>query len=144
MKSPPGNNKKEALTFKRLLHYDKFADSRSETEKTRKHVTITFQEKDVDGHHSALALERYLKEIGIHEVWIRGHSEAKLLDADPAFHSFQDVKHIQTCDVFIALVNKAWHDDERCHAELELARKMHYTSTERYAMRTGPPSPTHE
>ena len=95
-------------------------------------------------HHSALALERYLKEIGIHEVWIRGHSEAKLLDADPAFHSFQDVKHIQTCDVFIALVNKAWHDDERCHAELELARKMHYTSTERYAMRTGPASPTHE
>ena len=81
-----------------------------------------------------------MKEIGIHEVWIRGHSEAKLLDADPAFHSFQDVKHIQTCDVFIALVNKAWHDDERCHAELELARKMHYTSTERYAMRTGPPS----
>jgi hypothetical protein len=37
----------------------------------------------------ALALERYLKEIGIHEVWIRGHSEAKLLDADPAFHNFQ-------------------------------------------------------
>jgi len=22
-------------------------------------------------------------------VWIRGHSEAKLLDADPAFHNFQ-------------------------------------------------------
>ena len=84
-----------------------------------------------------------MKEIGIHEVWIRGHSEAKLLDADPAFHSFQDVKHIQTCDVFIALVNKAWHDDERCHAELELARKMHYTSTERYATSAAPPSPTH-
>ena len=64
------------------------------------------QEKDVDAHHSALALERYLKEIGVHEVWIRGYSEAKLLDADPEFHSFQDVKHIQTCDVFIALINQ--------------------------------------
>jgi len=68
------------------------------------------QEKDVDAHHSALALERYLKEIGVHEVWIRGYSEAKLLDADPAFHSFQDVKHIQTCDVFIALINQVTYN----------------------------------
>jgi len=40
------------MTFRKLLHYDKFADSRSVSEKMRKHVTITFQEKDVNGHHS--------------------------------------------------------------------------------------------
>ena len=25
---------------------------------------------------------------GVHEVWIRGYSEAKLLDADPEFHRY--------------------------------------------------------
>ena len=41
-KSPPKMGK-DALAFKRMLHYDKFADARSITEKMRKHVTITFQ-----------------------------------------------------------------------------------------------------
>jgi hypothetical protein len=37
------------------------------------------QEKDVDGHHSALALERYLKEIGIHEVYAMHSSKGSKL-----------------------------------------------------------------
>jgi hypothetical protein len=48
-------NEKTAITFRKLLHYDKFADARSVSEKMRKHVTITFQEKDIHGHHSGTA-----------------------------------------------------------------------------------------
>ncbi|EKX39661.1 hypothetical protein GUITHDRAFT_114158 [Guillardia theta CCMP2712] len=121
----------------------RFATSRTPEEGRQKRVTISYPEQDRDAQQSALAIERFLKSIGIGDIWIRGHSEAKLLDADPAFHNFQDLKHVQTCDLFLTVVNHAWQLDARCVQELELARKMHYTSLERNFTRPGHPRRPH-
>uniref|UniRef100_A0A7S0EHU6 Uncharacterized protein n=1 Tax=Hanusia phi TaxID=3032 RepID=A0A7S0EHU6_9CRYP len=139
-RSPP---QKDLATFRRLLHSEKFANARAPEESREKRVTISYPEQDRDAQQAALALEKFLKSIKIQDVWIRGHSEAKLLDADPAFHNFQDLKHVQTCDLFVTIVNHAWQLDARCIQELELARKMHYTSLERNFTRPGQPRRPH-
>lgn len=100
---------------------------------------ISQPEKSLDAQQSSYAIERFLKHNGKVDVWTRGRSESKLLDADPNFHSFQDFKHVQSCDVFISVMNSAWSSSIRCQQELELARKVHLTSTERGATAPGAP-----
>eukprot|EP00052_Salpingoeca_macrocollata_P032570 m.5985 g.5985 ORF g.5985 m.5985 type:complete len:370 (-) comp3887_c0_seq1:44-1153(-) len=82
---------------------------------------------------SAEAIKAYLLSLGVPEVWICTEMGGGA-DFRAAIHNAVD-----SCDVFLPLMNQQWADSGECYDEYSLARRKNLTSFERGVTSKGQP-----